>query len=205
MRLRSRCRSLCGAVAALTILGAALGTGGCGTDETGVKTYTDPVYGYSFEYPADWILQETDSAELGSGAAAKRIVQVGDPDGAQVEGTGLDGLVVRVYELNYAVDETMLDDVKPEMDALIADLLSQDASWEVQEPLTQVTVGQLPGFKATFTFDWDAGHPVKTSSQYLFFGDVEYELAVQAALENWEADQAVFDAFLASFKPGSGD
>ena len=44
---------------------------------------------------------------------------------------------------------------------------------------------------------------MKTTSYFIFSGNIEYQLVLQAASENWEKDQAVFDAFLASFKPGA--
>ena len=39
------------------LLSVAVAVGACGSTATGVETYTDPAYGYSFEYPADWKLK----------------------------------------------------------------------------------------------------------------------------------------------------
>ena len=39
------------------LLRLAVAVGACGSTATGVETYTDPAYGYSFEYPADWKLK----------------------------------------------------------------------------------------------------------------------------------------------------
>jgi len=197
---------------AFLVVGMSLALGACGSgdsggsgDADGVKTYTDPDFGYSFEYPAGWVLNEGGDTSVGSGAASAGSVQVGDPKGAKVDGTGLDGLVARVYELNLTVDESMLPDIRPEVEGLIADLLSQDASWKIVEDLTETSVAGVPGFKASFTFDYDADHPVKTTSYYLFAGDVEYELVVQASTDTWEENQPVFAAFFASFRPGASD
>ena len=189
-------------VATLLLLGVTVALGACDSDASGIKTYTDPDYGYSFEYPAGWVLNKSDTASVGSGGDAASSVQVGNPEGARVGDTGLDGLIVRVYELNQAVDESMLPQVKPGVEALIADLLSQDPSWKVEDTLTETNVGGVPGYRATFTFDWDADHPVKSTSYFLFDGTIEYELAVQAATDTWEANQEVFGAFVASFAPG---
>ena len=207
-------------IAALVLVGVAFAAGACESDPTpstgspdstpttvGVETYTDPDYGYSFEYPAGWVLKKSDPASVGGNGDAASTVQVGDPEGASVGGTGLDGLVVRVYELDQEIDESMLPQVRPEVEGLIGDILSQNPSWEVDEDLTETNVGGVPGFRASFTFDWDADHPVRTASYFLFDGTIEYELVVQAATENWETDQGVFAAFVASFEPGptSGD
>jgi hypothetical protein len=43
---------------------------------------------------------------------------------------------------------------------------------------------------------------MKTTFYFLFSGDIEYQLAIQASADTWEAQQEVFDAFLASFTPG---
>ena len=200
MRSRRLARLVLVATLAVAAAGLALGceSGGGG----GTETYSDSVYGFTFDYPADWQAFTSETAGVTSGADPAAVVTVGDPEGARVDGTGLDLFMVRVYELSRVVDASALSEVRPDLESLIADLQSQDPTWKVEEPLTETSVGGVPGYRTTSSFDWDADTPVKTTSYFLFDGDIEYQLVLQAATENWEADQAVFAAILASFQAG---
>jgi hypothetical protein len=175
-----------------------------GTGDAGdVKTYTDTAYGFSFDYPGDWRVSTSETAEVTSGADPTQVVTVGDPNGKKVGSSGVDLCMVRVYELNRAIDEASLSSVLPDLEGLIADSQSQDPTFKIDSPLAETTVGTIPGYQVTGSFDWDADTPVKTTLYFLFAGNIEYQLSVQASTETWEADQAVFDAFIASFKLGT--
>jgi hypothetical protein len=201
MRSRKLARLVLVATLALGAAGVAVGcdSGGSG----GTETYSDSVYGFRFDYPADWKLVTSDTAKVTSGADPAAVVTVGDPDGASVEGTGLDLFMVRVYELSQVVDESALPEVLPYLEGLVADLQSQDPTWRVEEGLIETRVGGVPGYQTTSSFDWDASTPVNTTSYFLFAGDIEYQLVLQAATGNWEKDQAVFAAILTSFQTGA--
>jgi hypothetical protein len=199
-------------VAALTLgvsgLLAGCGSGDSGSVETSVSdgnvtTYTDSAYGFSFDYPADWRVAASEGAAISSGADPTKIITVGDPNGATVGDTGLDVLMIRVYELGAAVDEASLPQVLPALEQLVADFQTQDPTFKVEGPLAQTVVGGMPGYRATGTFAWDANTPVKTTFYFLFAGNIEYQVTVQASGKTWDADQEVFAAFLASFKPGA--
>jgi hypothetical protein len=192
---------------ALAVMGLATGCGSAtsGTTDTGVKTYTDSTYGFSFDYPSDWQVDSSGSADVTSGADPVATITAGDPDGKLVSGTGLDLMMVRVYQLAQVVDEAALPEVLPILEGLVADFQSQDPTFVIDTPLAETTVNGVPGYQVSGTFDWDADTPVKTTFYFLFDGDMEYQLMVQAFSENWQADQAVFDAFVASFKPASGN
>lgn len=175
----------------------------CGTP-AGPQSYVDATYGYTFDYPGGWKLVDSGTPDATSGAGAASIVTVGDPKGAKVDDTGLDLLMVQIYPLSITFDETMMPDALAALEPLMADLQSQDPTWKVEKPLTETKVGGAPGYVTTATFDWQDGTPVRTTSYFIFSGNVEYQLVLQAAVENWTKDQAVFDAFLSSFKPGPG-
>jgi hypothetical protein len=192
--------------AALAILVSGLAAG-CGTPTTtsstsSVKTYQDADYGYSFDYPAAWKLVDSSQPDATSGASAASIITVGDPNGAEVSGTGLDLLMIQIYPLNVTFDKTMMPDALAALEPLMADLQRQDPSWKVEQALTETTLGGAPGYVTKSSFSWEDGTPVKTTSYFIFSGKIEYQLVLQAAADNWEKDQTVFDAFLASFKPG---
>jgi hypothetical protein len=183
----------------IAILGLAAG---CGGDSGSVKTYTDSAYGFSFDYPGDWQVGTTEAAGATSGADPTEVVTAGDPNGKMVGNTGVDIFMVRVYELAQAVDEATLTEVLPVLEGLVADFQSQDPTFKVDSPLAKTTVGTIPGYQVTGSFDWDADTPVKSTMYFLFAGNIEYQLSVQASADTWAAHQTEFDALIASFKPG---
>ncbi len=195
---------------ALLLLAVAFAVGACGFDfnlscgdnGSGVETYTDPTYGYSFEYPDDWELQESDTAEVTSGSASESSVGVFDPDGAVVDDSYVDLAQISIYELDVTVDESKIAAIKPEVEALLADLQAQDPTWQVVELLSDTEVAGLSGFKTTYTFLMNET-PATCQFYFLFTGNTQYQITLQAATENWEAEQTAFDAILASFKPGA--
>jgi hypothetical protein len=179
------------------------GDDGTGTTAAGadVKTYTDKTYGFSFEYPEDWKLQEGNTAEVTAGGGAAGAVAVFDPDGAKAGDVYIDLMQVAVYELTITVDESMMSDVKAELEGVLAQLEAQSADMNMQGELTPTTVNGMPGFEITYTFTKD-GAPATSTLYFLFDGDIEYQLTTQAADQNWEANQPVFAAMVASFQPG---
>jgi hypothetical protein len=201
MKVRARHPLALAMTVALLLLSVAFALGACGSGSTtaGSTTYVDPDYGFSFDYPAGWNLEKFDAAQ----SNALRDIAVGDPDGASAGGRGVDGVVISLRRLNQAVDESLLPDVKPELERLFTDMQSQNETWQTLEPLTQTTVAGLPGYVTTASFDFDANTPAMTTYYLLFDGQIQYFLVVQAAAENWEKDQGVFDALIASFKPGT--
>ena len=182
----------------------------CGSDEPtggakgpdGVETYTDPDFGYSFAYPADWVLDEDSAADIEGGIAASKGVSVHDPEGARGDKYYIDLFQVSIYELNITVDASTLPEVKPQLEEMIVGIGSQDSSWKVLEPLSDATVGGLSGFETLVTHLMD-GEQVNSRLYFLFDGGTEYELMLQAATESWDAIQPDFETILAGFKPGA--
>jgi hypothetical protein len=179
----------------------------CGGNENEAQTYTDPDYGYSFQYPGDWKMDESSSAEVTSGTGSSGAVSVFDTDGATAEDPSgddyyVDLFQVSVYELDVAVDESMMPEIKTEMQGLLTDLASQGGGWQMVEDLSQTTVGGMFGYRTSYTFTMD-GTPTTCTFFFVFEGNIQYQLTTQAATENWEAKQTEFDAIVASFKPGA--
>ena len=207
------------ALAFLLLLGAfvlgACGSSGATSGETAstaaggsaagdVKTYTDANYGYSFDYPDGWEVQEGDSAEVTAGGSAAGSVGVYDPDGAVADKTYIDLAQVSVYKLSVAIDSSMMPQIKTEVEAVLASLESQAADMKTVESLSQTTVGGMTGYKATYSFS-KSGAPVTSTLYFLFSGSLEYQLTLQAADENWEAKKPAFATLVASFKPGASE
>ncbi len=181
---------------------------GCGDSgdsaASGAKVYTDPDYGFSFEYPANWQIQEGDSSDVTAGGSATTSVGVFDPEGAVADDTYVDLVQVSVYELNVAVDESMMPDIQAEVEQVLASLESQAANIETVEALSETTVGDVPGFKVTYSFS-KGDRPVTSTLYFLFDGGLEYQLTMQAATENWEKNTPIFDALVSSFQPGPAE
>ena len=175
----------------------------CGSSATGVKSYTNKDFGYSFEYPAAWKLREGESADVTAGGSAVGAVGFFNPKGAIAEDTAIDLVQVTVYKLTQAVDASLMPQVRTEVEAVLANLEGQAADMETLEPLAETTVGAMSGFKVTYSFTQN-GLPTTSSLYFLFNGDTEYQLTLQAATENWASNRPVFAAFLTSFKPGTG-
>jgi hypothetical protein len=173
-------------------------TGGAGSS---LKTYTDSDYGYSFQYPDGWELHEGDSADVTAGGSSVGGVGVYDPKGASANTVYIDLVQISVYKLSVSVDESMKDEIKAEVESVLASLKSQAADMKSVNSLSEAKVAGMIGYRATYSFT-KSGVPTTSTLYFLFKGNLEYQVTVQAATENWEKDQDVFDAIVASFKPG---
>jgi hypothetical protein len=186
------------------LLSAAVLVGACGSTASGVKTYTDADYHYSFDYPAGWEVQKGSSADVTAGGNAAGSVGVYNPKGAVAEGSAIDLAQVMVYKLNVTIDDSMMPQVKTEVESVLASIESQASDMKVVEALAETTVAGMSGFKVTYSFNKN-GAPAVSTMYFLFSGAVEYQVTVQAAEKNWSADKLVFEALLASFKPGAAE
>ncbi len=195
---------LLGLVLALTVSASLLMAGCTSSVDEKPETYTDSEYGFSFEYPSNWQAFAGAETAVGGGAEPVAAVTVGDPKGARAGDIGLDLFMVRVYQLNAVIDESLMPAVLGELEPLVAGLQSQDSSMVVEQPLTQTSVNSIPGYQCTWTFVGQDGTPMRTTSYFLFSGDIEYQLVVQSSEQNWAKNQTVFAAFLSTFQPGGG-
>lgn len=178
--------------------------GACGGSSGGLKAYTDAKYHYSFQYPDGWEIEQGTSSDVSAGGSATDGVGVYNPDGAIAEDTYIDMAQVSVYELNVTVDESMMPEIKTEVESVLESLESQAGDLEILEPLAETNVNGMMGYAVSYTFDKNNA-PVNSTLYFLFSGNIEYQITVQAATENWETNQPVFDALLKSFKPGTSE
>ena len=208
MRVRARRSMLFSMLLACVLVLVVLLAAGCGGDGDsttgGDNVYTDPDYGFSFVYPADWQLQEGDSSDVTAGGSATTSVGVFDPEGAVADDTFIDLVQLSVYELNVAVEESMMPDIQAEVEQVLASLESQAADIQTVEALSETKVGDVPGFEVTYSFSKGAA-PVTSTLYFLFDGDLEYQLTLQAATENWEKNAPIFEALVSSFRPGTAE
>jgi len=174
----------------------------CGETTSETKTYVDEDYGYSFQYPGDWIVQQGGTADVTAGSGSEGGVSVYDPDGAVAGDYYIDLFQVSVYELAVAVEESMMSEIKSEVESMLNDLEAQ-GGWTRTEDLSDASVNAIDGYRVTYTSTTD-GTPTTSTFYFLFAGDLEYQLTLQAATENWEEKQPEFEAIVAGFQPGAG-
>lgn len=176
------------------------GSGTTTTEVVQTKTYTDSEYGYSFDYPENWKVEDTATSDVSAGGSATGNVGVYDPEGTVVDKTYLDLMMVTVYKLNGVVDNSVIPQLKGEIESVLASLESQDSSMKVEEALAETSAAGMKGYKVTYSFT-KKGTPTTSTLYFLFNGDTEYQLTTQASTANWGADQPIFDAMIASFRP----
>jgi hypothetical protein len=168
------------------------------------RTYKDSDYGYSFQYPEDWRLDESSpirGANMASMDTAADTVCVNDPRGSTAGFYQIDGVEVDVYELGIAVDESMMPALKQYMQTSLAQLTSEDPTARLVEDVTETIVGGLSGFRATTSYSSE-GVPAMCTIYCLVDDDLEYDIFLQSASSTWDENQGVFDKVVASFTPG---
>jgi hypothetical protein len=214
MAVRIKRRLVAAVIVLLALLVAAVALPACGSssgssDSTtagsgDTKTYTDATYGYSFDYPTSWKTQADTTVDVTAGGTSAGSVGVFDTNGAKVSSTYIDLMLVSVYKLNVTVDDSNFAQIKTEIENVLTNMEGQDASMKVEQALAETTAAGMKGYDITYNFTKD-GTPCTSTLYFLFDSDMEYQLTTQAAHENWEADQPIFDAMIASFKPGAAE
>ena len=165
-----------------------------------LKTYSNGEYSYSFQYPEGWKVEEGSTADVSAGGTAVATLGVYDPDGAKANNIYIDIAQISVYKLNVTIDDSMMSDIRTEVENVLSSIESAAGDIEVIEALSETSTNGLNGFKITYRLTKE-NVPVVSTLYFLFSGDTEYQITVQAAEENWDAKKAVFDAMVASFKP----
>ena len=195
----------CGGSGATTTTSGAGSTGSTAistTVNTSAKTYYDDANGYSFQYPASWTVREGSTADVSAGGTAVASVGVYDPKGTIVNSIAIDMAQISVYKLNATVTDSMMSDVKVQVQNVLSSLESQAGQIKTLEKLAETTVNGMKGFKVTYSLTKEKA-PVVSTLYFLFSGKTEFQVTVQAAEANWGADKVIFDSMLASFKPAA--
>jgi hypothetical protein len=193
----------CGGSSATTTTGSSGSTGSSTASTTAsasFKTYSDGEKGYSFQYPAAWTVREGSTADLSAGGTAVASVGVYDPKGTIVNSIAIDMAQVSLYKLSVTVTDSMMSDIKVQVKNILSSLESQAGQINTLEKLTEMTINGMKGFKVTYGLTKEKA-PVVSTMYFLFSGNMEYQVTVQAAEANWGADKVIFDSMLASFKP----
>ncbi len=173
----------------------AIALSGCGGK---LATYTDPDFGFSFQYDDSWQLRHLAASELNEGVS--KSVEIFDPRGSDAgDESTFDSLAVDVIELDPAADVTM-EMMTTEFDSYLQAGMAADPSTKVTEQPTATTVGGMPCLRATYTFTY-AGTEVRCTEYWILGADgIAYSLYTQSSFKNWDGNGAVFTTFVDSFK-----
>ena len=186
----------CGGQTTTTIGGASTTTvSALGSD---AQTYTSSAYGYTFRYPSTWEIDAGATTEATAGGSATSSVGAFDPKGTVANGIYIDLMVVSTYKLNLTITDTMIPDLKSEIQRVLGSLEGQLGDAKVVSPLTQTEAAGLKGYTVKYTFTKE-GIPTTSMLYFLFKGTMEYQMSVQASTVNWDKNQAIFAAMIASF------
>jgi hypothetical protein len=187
-------------LAALTLAVAACGgsgESGGGSSDGGTTAYTNDQYDFAMTY--DTRFTEGKPVEgTSAGASAVFDVVFADKQGTIVSDRYVDAIEVLVYELARQVKPGEVPKLKTEVQGVVDQLLTSASSAQVVEPLTEVTVIDVPGFRFSYTYD-ESGTELTAVTYFLFKGKYEYEITTQSATEKWEALSGTFDAAVQSF------
>jgi hypothetical protein len=187
-------------VALLVVAALALMLAGCSSSK--LKTHLNPEYNFSFQYPGNWRLLELEPDDLPEGVSSS--AGAWDPRGSGNEADlALDFISVDVLEFG-ADAGVSAETLQEEFERWLADAGASDSSFAVAEDPTPVTIGGLDGYQATYTYG-DGDTSVRCTEYWLLTGSVMYDLYTSASEDHWREHQAVFAAFLDSFKLGEQD
>lgn len=163
-----------------------------------VQTYTSDQYGYSFQYSAPFEVKSDTTTEAETEQGAAESTAVFDTTGSQVGGQYRDAFMVSVYPLSTTVDESNIDQAATEIEQSVLPQLQQTAKNMQFGELATTDVNGVPGYQVDATYEVEST-PMSSTIYFLFDGDVEYELLVQATTENWQGLQPAFAQMVDSF------
>ena len=165
------------------------------------KTYTSQQDGYTFLYPKNWAVADQTSVDATAGGSAVSQTGIADPAGAEAGGQKIDVAIIGVYKLTATISAVMMPQARKEVESVLSSIESQASGIKTLEALSQISINGMAGFKVTYSLPKD-GVPLTSTMYFLFSGNVEYQVSVQASDAHWANDKPIFDAMMASFKPG---
>jgi hypothetical protein len=164
------------------------------------KKYSNTDYKFSFAYPAKWELRDDVTMQATAGGGAVLSVGAFDSAGTVAGETLVDGVVVSLYKLNRVVDESVMPQIRSEVENVVSQL-EQQQGLKIVEPLQETTLSGIPGYKVTYSFPMNEV-PLKSTIYFLFSGSIEYQLSLQSAEQAWDKLKPEFDAVTGSFSTG---
>jgi hypothetical protein len=181
-------------VAVATGCSASIGSSG---NDTEVVAYDNTDYGFSLEHQKRFAETSDTSYNATAGASAAFSIGFVDPDGAMSGDTGLDGILVSVYELPRTIKPAQVPQLRGVLEGVVTQLQKGQPDG-VFQPLEDVTINGTPGFKLSYTMP-SGSETLVADTYFLVKGDKEYQLTVQSAKENWDANRPALQQSVDSF------
>jgi hypothetical protein len=161
-------------------------------------SYTDSAFGYTFQYPSGWEIDKSATTDVTVGSSAQSTVAAYDPTGTVADGMYVDLMLVSTYALSDTVTDSMIPDLEGDVQRVLDSFTSQIKDAQVVSPLAQTEAAGLLGYTITYTFA-KGGVPLTSTLYFLFQGDLEFEVTIQAASANWDEYQPTFAEMVGSF------
>ncbi|MDZ7576634.1 MAG: PsbP-related protein [Candidatus Nanopelagicales bacterium] len=163
------------------------------------NTYTNDKYGFSFDYPNQFRQIKATDWRAQAGAGSAESVAFFDTSGSKAGGQYRDAMVVNVYQLSQPITGENISLAESELeDSVLPQLRASDPTMQIGA-LQPVEINGIPGFVSDVSFVTD-GTTIKSRAYFLFAGDIEYQILVQAADSKWAALQPTFEQMVQSFR-----
>jgi len=189
----------------LVLAGLALTVAGCsgssdsggGSSSGGTTTYTNDQYGFTMTYDTQFSEGEPVEAASAGGSPVFDVV-FADKQGTIIADRYVDAIEILVYELAREVKPAEVPKLKAEVQGVVDQLMTSASSATVVQPLEEVTVNGVPGFRFKYTYT-EGGTELTAVTYFLFKGKYEYEITAQTTSANWDALKGKFEAAVQSF------
>jgi hypothetical protein len=163
----------------------------------GSQTYTNDQYGFTMTYDSQFSEGEPVEAASAGGSPVFDVV-FADKGGTIIADRYVDAIEILVYELAREVEPAEVPKLKAEVQGVVDQLMTSASAATVVQPLEEVTVNGVPGFRFKYTYTED-GTELTAVTYFLFKGKYEYEITAQTTSANWDALKGKFEAAVQSF------
>lgn len=168
-----------------------------GGTTTSTRTYTNDQYGFSITY-AERFTQGEPAEGTGAGGSSVLEVAFADKDGPVISDRYVNAVQTSVYELARELKPSEVNQVKPELQGVVDQLMTSLPSGVVVEELSPVEVNGLPGFAFKYTYE-EGGEELTAVTFFLFKGKYEYQITAQAVSADWESIKGDLESAVQTF------
>ena len=163
---------------------ACLSACGGGSEEAeGRQTYTDPAYGYSFEYDEQFTVNP--AAHLSVTTGGNTVSSVSALDGSANPGEPVTAFNVSAYELGRSATLAQPSELSKSVKEDVLSKLSNEKKGIAFQELVSTQVADRPGFTTEGEFTV-ANEKWRTRLYFVVDGNIEYQLTTQAPAADWE-------------------
>lgn len=145
--------------------------------------------GFGFDYPADWKLSQSVTAQANVGNSALEDVVMATSDGAKV--------LVSVYQLNTVLTEANMSDARADLDQVMANLAQQlGGKVTYGQPFK---IGSINGFEYNIQYSKD-GKTLESRQRNFFVDDRQYVVTIETDADGQTRHGRAVEQLLSSFE-----